>query len=113
MTQEDPSQQRKHLRYRCNQRLCARYRIDGQEFIAYGRCTMVGKGGIGAFIPAELPLGQIASIEISLSQNGIPQQFKAQVKNRRGSNYGFQFLEVPERAGPGLRQLFQPSAAVL
>ena len=113
MTQASPAQQRKHLRYRCNQKLCARYRIDGQDFIAYGRCTTVGMGGIGAFLAAELPLGQIASLEISLSTSGIPQQFKAQVKNRRGSNYGFQFLEMPERAGPGLRLLFQPSAAVL
>jgi hypothetical protein len=113
MTQASPSQQRKHVRYRCNQKLCARYRIDGQEFIAYGRCTMVGLGGIGAFLSAELPLGQVASLEISLSANGLPQQFKAQVKNRRGSNYGFQFLEVAERAGPALRFLFQPAAAVV
>jgi hypothetical protein len=114
MTQDNPSQLlRKHVRYRCNQRLCARYRIDGQEFIAYGRCTVVGKGGIGAFLPAELPLGQVASLEISLAQAGVPQQLKGQVKNRNGSNYGFQFLEVPERAGAALRSLFQPQAAVV
>jgi hypothetical protein len=113
MTLDNPSQQRKYPRYRCNQKLCARYRIDGQYFIAFGRCTTVGKGGIGAFLTAELPLGQVASLEISLSASGVPQPVKAQVKNRRGQNYGFQFVELPERASAGLRLLFQPAAAVV
>jgi PilZ domain-containing protein len=112
MNQTSPSPQRKHARYRCNQKLCVRYRIDGQDFIAYGRCTMVGKGGLGAHLPAELPLGQVATLEISLTVGGIPQTVKGQVVNRRGPNYGFQFLEVTDRAVIGLRTLFQPQPAV-
>ena len=55
---------RKHTRYRCNQRLCVRYRIDRQEFIAYGRCTEVGRGGIGAEMPAgELPIAQAVRLD--------------------------------------------------
>ena len=103
--------QRRFLRYRCNQRLCVRYRLDGQEFIAYGRCNIVGRGGIGAQLPAvELEIGQVVSLEIALSTSAAPTVLKAQVKNRQGLNYSFQFLEADGRAAAQLQVLFKPEA---
>lgn len=103
--------ERKHLRYRCNQRLCVRYRSDGQEFIAYGRCNIIGKGGIGAQLPAaELEIGQVVSLEIALSASTAPSVLKAQVRNRQGMNYSFQFLEAGGRAAVMLQDLFRPEA---
>ena len=105
--------QRKYLRYRCNQRLCVRYRIDGQDFIAYGRCTVVGEGGIGALLPAaDLEIGQVVSLEVSLSTPAAPRPFKAQLKNRHGSKCGFQFMESDGRAAAMLGGLFQPDAVM-
>ncbi|HXW16604.1 MAG TPA: PilZ domain-containing protein [Terriglobia bacterium] len=100
---------RKHLRYRCNRRLCVRYRANGQQFIAYGRCTIVGRGGIGAMMPAvELEIGQIVSLEISLATPAAPGVLKAQVKSHQGSTYGFQFLAADSRATAALHDLFRP-----
>jgi len=100
---------RKHLRYRCNRRLCVRYRASGQQFIAYGRCTTVGRGGLGAMMPAvELEIGQIVSLEISLATPAAPGVLKAQVKSRQGSTYGFQFLAADSRATAALHDLFRP-----
>jgi hypothetical protein len=102
---------RKHLRYRCNQRLCVRYQCNGQQFIAYGRCTIVGKGGIGASMPAvELEIGQVVSLEISISGPAAPGVLRAQVKSRSGSTYGFQFLSTAVQSTATLRKLFQPDA---
>ena len=104
---------RKHTRYRCNQRLCVRYRIDRQEFIAYGRCTEVGRGGIGAEMPAgELPIGQAVRLEITLSAKAEPIRLTGHVKSRRGAHYGFQFVET---GGPGtslLGVLFQADTVI-
>jgi hypothetical protein len=100
---------RKHLRYRCNRKLCVRYRSNGQQFIAYGRCTIVGRGGIGAMMPAvELEIGQIVSLEISLATPAASGVLKAQVKSRQGSTYGFQFLAADSRATAPLHDLFRP-----
>jgi len=104
---------RKNIRYRCNQRLCVRYRAEGQEFIAYGRCTIVGRGGIGALLPGvELELGQVVTLEIALSTPAAPSVLRAQLKNCRGQNYGFQFLEGDGRVAAVLEVLFRPEEVV-
>jgi len=72
---------------------------------------MVGKGGIGALLPAvDLEIGQLVSLEIALSTPAAPTLLKAQVKNREGRNYSFQFLETDGRAAALLQDLFQPEA---
>jgi hypothetical protein len=107
--QEIANPERKHQRYRCNQRLCVRYRAQGQQFIAYGRCNMVGKGGIGAMMPAvEMEIGQVVSLEIALLTPAAPGLLKAQVTSRQGFTYGFQFLAADGRATATLQDLFRP-----
>jgi len=103
--------ERKYIRYGCDQRLCVRYRLEGHEFAVYGRCRVVGKGGIGSLLPAaELEIGQVVSVEIAVSNPTASSTLKAQVKNRNGSNYGFQFLEPDTRAAAILNPLFRPEA---
>ena len=103
--------ERKYIRYGCDQRLCVRYRVEGHDFAVYGRCKVVGKGGIGSLLPAaELEIGQVVSVEISVSNPAPPSTLKAQVKNRHGSSYGFQFLESDNRAATILSPLFRPEA---
>lgn len=100
---------RKHQRYRCNQKLCIRYRNKGQQFIAYGRCTMVGRGGVGAHVPsAELEIGQEVSLEITVAMPSAPGVLKARVTSRQGVTYGFQFLADDARATVALQELFRP-----
>ncbi len=104
--------ERKYIRYGCDQRLCVRYRVEGHDFAVYGRCKVVGKGGIGSLLPAaELEIGQVVSVEIAVSTPYEPSPLKAQVKNRHGSSYGFQFLEPDTRAAAMLAPLFKPEAA--
>jgi PilZ domain len=111
MLDHAPRTERRYIRYGCDQRLCIRYRTDAHDFIAYGRCTVVGKGGIGSVLPAvELEIGQVVSVEISLSTPAAPSALKAQVKNRHGFSYGFQFLESDGRAAAMLGPLFRPEA---
>src|SRR5258708_22554972 len=102
---------RKHARYRCDQRLCVRYRTQDQDVIAYGRCTVAGKGGIDALLTkAELEVGEEVALEIVLSQAAGTVALNARVKNRRGRNHGFEFLENAGRVTVTLKPLFQPEA---
>ncbi|HEV3041027.1 MAG TPA: PilZ domain-containing protein [Candidatus Angelobacter sp.] len=103
--------ERKYIRYGCDQRLCVRYRVEGHDFAVYGRCKVVGKGGLGSLLPAaELEIGQVVSVEIAIANPAPPSTLKAQVKNRHGSNYGFQFLESDSRTAIVLSPLFRPEA---
>lgn len=99
---------RKHQRYRCNQKLCVRYRNHGQQFIAYGRCNMVGKGGIGASMPAaQLEIGQEVALEITVSTPAAPVVLRARVTSRHGSTYGFQFAATDGQATATLQDLLR------
>jgi hypothetical protein len=104
---------RKHIRYRCYQKLSVRYRIRNQEVIASGHCTVVGKGGLGAFLPAtQLEIGQEVVLEIAISRAAATVALKARVKDRRGLNHGFEFLENAGRVTVTLQPLFQEEAIV-
>jgi hypothetical protein len=100
-----------------------RYEANGQKFMISGRCKTVGKGGIGALLPAELAIGQETFLEISLGQMPpgclgiVTRRFKAEVRNIEevtgaGKIHGFQFTEVDERATAVLNVLFRPEALV-
>src|SRR5690242_10117598 len=104
---------RKHARYRCNQKLCVRYRVEKQDFIAYGRCTEIGTGGIGAEIPAgELPIGQPVRLEVIMSARAEPIRLNGQVKSRNGTHYGFQFAATGAPGAAMLRALFQADTVI-
>jgi hypothetical protein len=106
------SSDRKNSRYRCNQKMCVRYTANGQKFMVSGRCTVVNKTGIGASVAAELVIGQEVLLEIALNKEPAPRRLKAQVRNRQGSIYGFQFVESDERTAAYLAALFNPESEI-
>lgn len=99
---------RKFPRYRCNQRLCIRYRLSNADQITFGRCMTVSKGGLGAIIEANLEIGQVVHLELAIAAHPAARALKAQVKNRNRSNYGFQFIEPDPRSVFILLPLFDP-----
>ncbi len=78
--------------------------------MAFGRCLVVGQGGIGAELPADLAVGQITQLEITLPSTATPRRIKAQVRNRNRSNYGFEFMDMDALTLAILSKLFQPQA---
>jgi hypothetical protein len=112
MSLVSPPPLRKHPRYRCDQMLRVRYRANGQDFIISGRCKVIGKGGIGAVLPAGLEIGQEAYLEISLTNAPAPRRFKAEVRNWQNDTYGFQFKEADERSTAVLTFLFKPDKLI-
>jgi len=104
---------RKYLRYRCHQNLSVRYRFEGQDVMVFGRCTVVGKGGIGALLSAtQLEIGQDVILEITVSRMAATVALKARVKDRHGLSHGFEFLENSGRVTVSLKPLFQDDAVI-
>ena len=114
MSTETPQKRyRKIARYRCNQKLCVRYRIGRQDFIVYGRCTEVGSGGLGAEIQSStIPIEETVRLELSLDQSAAPVALKAEVKGRQGTHYAFRFLDTEAPRVALLRVLFTPDAVM-
>lgn len=104
---------RKHARYRCYQKLSVRCRVHGQEVIAFGRCTVVSKGGLGAILAnTQLEVGQDVVLEITVSRMAATVALKARVKDRQGVSHGFEFLENAGKVTVSLKPLFQEEAIV-
>jgi hypothetical protein len=107
-----PDAAARKTRYRCNQKLCVRYEVNGQKMLVSGRCTAVNKRGIGATVAGELAIGQQVWLEISLNNLPAPRRLRAEVKNRKGTTYGFEFKEADERTSAFLSALFMPDAEI-
>jgi hypothetical protein len=63
----------------------------------HGRTKDIAEGGLGATIPGEIALGEIVELELQLSGTSGPLKLKAEVRYRRGFQYGFMFLQATEQ----------------
>jgi hypothetical protein len=54
----------------------------------HGRTKDIAEGGLGATIPGEIALGEIVELELQLSGTAEPLKLKAEVRYRRGFQYG-------------------------
>ena len=51
----------------------------------------------GATIPGEIEIGEIVELELQLNETAEPLKLKAEVRYRRGFQYGFKFLHATEQ----------------
>jgi hypothetical protein len=63
----------------------------------HGRTKDIAEGGLGATIAGEIALGEIVELELQLSGTAEPLKLKAEVRYRRGFQYGFMFLQAAEQ----------------
>ena len=83
---------RAHTRFLLDLRLV----VKGKE-IQHGRTKDIAEGGLGATIPGEIAIGEVVELEFQLPQMTEPLKFKAEVRYRRGFQYGFRFLHPTEQ----------------
>jgi hypothetical protein len=73
----------------------------------HGRTKDIAEGGLGATIPGEIALGEIVELELQLSGAAEPLKLKAEVRYRRGFQYGFKFLQATEQQKELIRRATQ------
>ncbi len=72
-------------------------REDGYAEIR-GRCGDIGRGGMGTVLTAEVPAGEVVSVEFSLPSSAQSFAVRAIVRYRRGFMHGLEFLGLtPEQ----------------
>ena len=83
---------RAHSRFLLDLRLVVR-----AKETQHGRTKDIAEGGLGATIPGEIEIGEIVELELQLNETAEPLKLKAEVRYRRGFQYGFKFLHASEQ----------------
>ena len=69
--------------------------------VLYGQGTDVSEGGMAAYIPTELSLGDTVELELALPylSGQQPLRIKAAIRNRTGFRYGLEYMNLkpPDR----------------
>ena len=91
MTRPSPARQRRYQRTAHDKRVKI-FDSDSGELL-HGRCTNLSPGGLGATIPGKLAIGDPVEIELTLGTSDDVFRTRAVVRNVKGFQYGFEFLD--------------------
>ena len=85
-----------------------RYRVDlrikvirerteaGSRNFTFGQGSDVSEGGMAAYIPAELEVGEVVGIELNLPYSKDQISMRAAVRNKNGFRYGLEYVLISE-----------------
>jgi hypothetical protein len=83
-------------------------RSEGRTF-TFAQGSDVSEGGMAAYIPAEIEVGEIVGIEATLPYSKQEIALRAQVRNKNGFRYGLEYVlisdEHKEALGKSLKAL--------
>jgi len=100
---------RRYLRRKLDMRIRVAVQAESNEFVS-GRCITVSEGGFGAIMSGELPDGGAVWVEFRSAKVPPEMRFKAEVRQRRGFQYGFQFVAPSPKHKIIIRQIFAEGA---
>lgn len=90
---------REHPRFLIDIRLVVR-----SEKVLHGRTKNLGEGGLGATIAGDLQLGEIVRLEFQLPEVPDPMAIHAEVRYRKGFQFGFKFINPTQEQCESIRR---------
>jgi PilZ domain-containing protein len=85
---------RRYPRYRANFPLTASaFRENGYQ-VLQGRCSDIGRGGMGVVLTPPAHASEVVTLEFTLSNHSTPLVLRAIVRYRTGFSHGLEFLGV-------------------
>jgi hypothetical protein len=75
----------------------------GRNF-TFGQGSDVSEGGMAAYIPAELEVGELVSVEVTLPYSKETVVLRAEVRNKNGFRYGLEYMLISEEHKELLRR---------
>lgn len=85
---------RRYPRYRANFPLTASaFREDGYQ-VLQGRCSDIGRGGMGVVLTPPAHASEVVSLEFPLPNHPMPLALRAIVRYRKGFSHGVEFLGI-------------------
>ena len=89
---------RRWHRYNIDVRLKVSVQEKGNSASVFGRARNLSQGGMGAYIPCEVPLGGSMVIEVTFPYTVKEVRLSAVVRSVDGFRYGLEFQRLPEEA---------------
>jgi hypothetical protein len=87
---------RRWTRHKIDVRLKVTFHGENGMTSVFGRGNTLGQGGMGAYIPAVIPLGGLVSLEVSFPYSPAEIRLEAVVRNSEGFRYGLEFVSLRE-----------------
>jgi c-di-GMP-binding flagellar brake protein YcgR len=110
---KDWSVERRWTRYKVDIRLkvtlAGSAASSGRNF-TFGQGSDVSEGGMAAYIPSELNVGDVVGIEFVLPYSKEAITLRAEVRNRNGFRYGLEYVLISEAHQQLLRKSLQTLA---
>ncbi len=97
--------QRKFLRRKVD----VRVRISAEQNapdVVHGRCTIIGEGGFGAVLTAEIPDSGYFWAEFRTPVLNEELKVRVNIRQRRGFQYGFQFVSLTREQRTQVMKIF-------
>jgi hypothetical protein len=101
---------RRHARYCADFPVVVTMFEEGEYKRLDAHCRDMSEAGIGMLVAAELPLGEVASLNFSLPDSPAPWEVRAVLRHRRGYHYGFEFLSLTHQQSEILGTYLQKQA---
>jgi hypothetical protein len=81
----------------------------GRNF-TFGQGSDVSEGGMAAYVPSELNVGDVVGIEFVLPYSKETISLRAEIRNRNGFRYGLEYVLISEAHQQLLRKALQTLA---
>lgn len=95
---------RRYIRRKLDMRIHIRTRPSDNNVVS-GRCTTISEGGFGAILTEELPVKDEIWVQFRGANFAEDKQLRAEIRQCRGFQYGFQFVSPDPQARALIRQL--------
>lgn len=94
--QSAPSEQpRRWPRHKIDVRLKVSWVEAGSRTSTFGRGQILSHGGLGAYIPTNIPVGGKVMLEVNFPSAFEDVKVQAVVRSCQGFRYGLEFVDVP------------------
>ena len=98
---------RRHPRYRSEFAVTVTLLAGNQYQTLEAHCKDLSEAGIGALIAAEVPMGEVVSLNFSLPGLTEAWEVRAVLRHRRGFHYGFEFLSLERERTTALKKYIE------
>ena len=87
---------RRWTRHKIDVRLKVSFLAEGKDMAAFGRANSLSRGGIGAYIPCSIPLGETVSLELTFPYTSTEARMHAIIRSCEGFRYGLEFVKLSD-----------------
>src|SRR4029077_11133030 len=88
--------QRRYPRYRCEFMVVTTLFFGNQYQKLEAHCKDLSEAGMGLLLAAEVPIGEVVSLNFCLPGLTEAWELRAVLRHPRGVYYGFEFLSLPQ-----------------